>query len=60
MGVTFWGAAENNGNNTHLLLIMCARLSQKIGLHDLVNCSLFLNARDNIRELFASAVELVS
>ena len=31
----------NNCNNTNLLLIMCARLSQKIGLHDLTNRTRF-------------------
>ena len=37
IGVIFGGAYKNNGNNTHLLQIMCTRLSQKIGLHDLTN-----------------------
>ena len=32
MGVKFGGAAENNGNNTHLLLTMLVRISQKVGL----------------------------
>ena len=37
MGVTFGGAASNNVNNTHLLLIMHAILSHKIVLHELTN-----------------------
>ena len=41
-----WGwylgfAAANNGHNTHLLLIMRARISQKIVLHDLMNRNIF-------------------
>ena len=37
MGVTIGGGAAKSGNNTNLLLIMCVRLSQKIGLLDLTN-----------------------
>ena len=40
MGVKFGGATVNNGNKTYLLLIMHASLSQKIGLHDLMNLNL--------------------
>ena len=35
MGVKIEGDAAKNGRNTHLLVIMHARLSQKIGLLDL-------------------------
>ena len=37
MGVTFEGAAVNNGKNTHLSVIVHA----KIGLRDLKNCNWF-------------------
>ena len=37
MGVTMGGDAAKSGHNTHLLVIMHARLSQKIGLHNLTN-----------------------
>ena len=37
MGVTIGDNASKNGKNTHLLVIMCVRLSQKIGLHNLTN-----------------------
>ena len=37
MGVTIWGGAAKSGNNTPLLVVMCTRLSQKIGLIDLTN-----------------------
>ena len=36
-GATIEGDAEKSGKNTHLLVIMCVRLSQKIGLLDLKN-----------------------
>ena len=34
--------ATKIGNNTHLLVVMCMRLSQKIGLLDLTNQTRFL------------------
>ena len=37
MGVTIGGDAEKSGNNTHLLVIMRVRLSQKISLLDMTN-----------------------
>ena len=37
MGVIFGCAAANNVNNTHLLLFIRERLSQKISLHYLKN-----------------------
>ena len=41
MGVTIWGDAAKSGKNTHLLVVMCVRLSQKIGLLDLTNRTRF-------------------
>ena len=37
MEVTIGGDAAKSGKNTHLLVIMRVRLSQKIGLLDLTN-----------------------
>ena len=37
MGVTIEGIAAKIGKNTHLLVMMCVRLSQKIGLLNLTN-----------------------
>ena len=37
MGVIIGGDAEKIGKNTHLLVVMRLRLSQKIGLLDLTN-----------------------
>ena len=37
VGVTIGGDAEKSGKNTHLLVIMCLRPSQKIGLLNLTN-----------------------
>ena len=37
MGVTIGGDAAKIGMNTHLLVVMRVRLSQKIGLLDLEN-----------------------
>ena len=37
MGVIIGGDAEKSGKNTHLLVIMPVRLSQKIGLLELTN-----------------------
>ena len=42
-GVTIGGDAAKSGKNTHLLAIMCVRLSQKIGLLDLTNQTQFKN-----------------
>ena len=41
MGVTIGGDAEKSGENTHLLVIMRMRLSQKIDLLDLTNRTQF-------------------
>ena len=41
MGVTIGGDAEKSDKNTHLLVIMRMRLSQKFGLLDLTNRSRF-------------------
>ena len=41
MGVTIGGDAAKSGKNTHLLVIMRVRLSQKIGLLDLTNRTRF-------------------
>ena len=41
MGVTIGGDAAKSGNNTHLLVVMRVRLSQKIGLINLTNCTRF-------------------
>ena len=41
MGVAIGGAAAKSGKNTHLLVIMRVRLSQKIGLHNLTNQTRF-------------------
>ena len=35
MGVKNWGDAEKSGKNTHLIVIMRVKLSQKIGMHNL-------------------------
>ena len=37
MGVKIGGDAEKSGNNTHLLVIVCVSLLQKIDLLDLTN-----------------------
>ena len=37
MGVTIGGDDSKNGNNTRLLVIMCVRLSRKIGLRNFTN-----------------------
>ena len=41
MRVKIGGDTEKSGNKTHLLVIMCVMLSQKIGLIDLTNRTLF-------------------
>ena len=41
MGVTIGGDAHKSGKNTHLLVVMRVRLSQKIGLLDLTNHNRF-------------------
>ena len=41
MGLTIGGDAAKSGKNTHLLVIMRMRLSQKIGLLDLTNQTRF-------------------
>ena len=41
VGVTFGGAAANNGNITYFLLIIRVRLSQKFCMHNLTNRTLF-------------------
>ena len=41
MGVTIGGDAEKSGKNTHLLVVMCVRLLQNIGLLDLTNWNQF-------------------
>ena len=41
MGVKIWGDAAKVGNNTHLLVIMCVRPSQKIGLLNFTNWARF-------------------
>ena len=40
-GVKIWGNAAKSGKDSHLLVIMCMRLSQKISLHNLTNWSWF-------------------
>ena len=40
-GVKIWGDAAKIGKNTNLLVIMCVRLSHKIGLLDLTNRTQF-------------------
>ena len=37
MGVKIGHDAAKSGKNTHLLVIICVRISQKIGLLDLIN-----------------------
>ena len=41
MGVTIGCDAAKSGKNTHLLVVMCVRLSQKIGPLDLTNRTRF-------------------
>ena len=41
IGVTIGYDAAKSGKNTHLLMIMCKRLSQEIGLLDLMNRNQF-------------------
>ena len=41
MGVTIGGDTTKSGKNTHLLVIMRMRISQKIGLLDLTNRTRF-------------------
>ena len=45
MGVTFGDDTTHNGNNIHLLPIMHTKLSQKFGLHDLMNRTPFLKVK---------------
>ena len=40
MGVTIGVDAAKSGKNTHLAVMMCVRLSQKIGLLNLTNLPL--------------------
>ena len=40
-GVTIGGNAAKSGKNTHLLVVMCVRLPQNIGLPDLTNRTRF-------------------
>ena len=37
IGAIIGGADTKSGNNTHFLVIMCVKLTQKIGLHNLTN-----------------------
>ena len=41
MGVKIGGDAGKSGKNRHLLVIIHVRLSQKIGLINLMNCTRF-------------------
>ena len=41
MGLKIWGDADKSGKNTNLLVVMRVRLSQKIGLLDLMNQTRF-------------------
>ena len=41
MGATIGGDSKKSGKNTYLLVIMRVRLSKKIGLVDLMNCTRF-------------------
>ena len=41
MGVTIGGDASKSGKNAHLLVVMCVRLSHKIGLLNLTNRTQF-------------------
>ena len=41
MGVKIGGDADKSGKNTNLLVIICVRLLQKIGLLDLTNRTRF-------------------
>ena len=41
MGVIIGGDSAKSGKNTHLLVVMRVRLSQKIGLLDLMNWTRF-------------------
>ena len=41
LGVAIGGDAFKMYNNTHLLVIMCVRISHKIGLHKLTNKTQF-------------------
>ena len=41
MGVTIGDDDAKSDNNTHFLVVMCVRLSQKIGLIDLTNWTRF-------------------
>ena len=53
MGVKIEGNAAKSGKNTHLLVIMRVRLSQKIGLIELMNRNRFkkLMDRNNILDI---------
>ena len=42
MGVKIGGDAAKIGKNTHLLVIMCVRISQKIGLIEFTAWTLFI------------------
>ena len=41
MGLKIEGGAAKSGKNTHLLVIICMRLSQKMGLLDFMNQTQF-------------------
>ena len=61
MGVTIGGDAAKSGKNTHLVVIMHVRLSQKIGLLDLKNWNRFKKEtdRNNVRKVCAITSEFV-
>ena len=59
MGVTLGGDAAKRENNTHSLVIMRVRLSQKIGPFDLKNLTRLKKetARNNVRKVCAITAE---
>ena len=61
MEVKIGGDAGKIGKNTHLVVIMRVRLSQKIGLHNLKNRTRFKKetAINNTQKVFAVNVEFL-
>ena len=62
MGVTIVGDAAKSGKNTHLLVIIRVRQSQKISLLKFTNRNLFKKetARNNLQKLCVITSEFIS
>ena len=61
MGVKIGSNAAKRNRNTHLSAIMCVRLLQKLGVHNLTNRTQFkkITAIKNVRKVCVIAAEFV-